>query len=598
MRGLQAKLTIILVSFLLVHALAASVISSTLYETAVSDSILTEARQKLSQINVNLDNLINSAAAAGNLLGKDPELLNLLEKSSSQTFPGITRSDNPSFPSWYLKLTYPIMKKLNAVQYSMLYQFDASVYLIDENGIYYAPTSAGCIDVEQDPFIRETEERKGYIVYHTPSTDLDLFRSVNSRSLVISQAVRKNYSNKIIGTLLISMEFPDALASAFDISENSDGKILVLLDEKLRIAVGGEEMTAGIDWGAFDFHSDSLLSVQLDGVPYSLIFNRNYRTGWMLVQLIPQNTLFSQVKTLRNLNLAVLFVLIAVEILLCFFMLRHALRPLRQLSQLMTRVGEGEFDLSAPIQGNDEVAQISASFNTMVRRVDQLITNNKVQYQLREQAMLETLRSQINPHFLLNTLNDIKWLAILNQDQDVASALSKLGSLLETSLGRNSTFVTLNEEIRYVAKYVDLANLRFNNQLTIEFDIAPDTGGLFIPVLILQPLIENVAQHGLREDKKTEIRILSRIEDQMLILEMVDNGNGMPPEKLKEIRDELNDFENVPRKRIGVNNVHKRIVLTYGLPYGLSIDSEPGKGTQITLRFPIQQERRMDLTLC
>lgn len=597
MRTLLTKLVAIVVSFLLLHSALTYAVTNSLYGNAVSENILAETRQKLSQVSVNVDTLVSTAVAAGNLICKDNGLLRLLDESSRISTPSIPFSEDPGFSKWYLDVAYPLKEKISAVQNAMLYQHNASIYLLDNNGVYYTDMSAGFWDITDSPFIDQVIQKRGYIVHSVPATNFSMFSEMKSHSLMIAYAIRKNYSDKIIGTILIALEFPSSLSDAFEPS--ADGQTMFLLDADGRIAVGGNALAQEIDWNTIALSNDGRpLRLTADSETCYAISSQNQRTGWQLVQLIPSSTLFAELDTLRHIILWLLLVLSVIEALFIFLIIRQAMRPLQNLSQLITRVGEGDFSLSAPVRGRDEIARISNSFNIMVRQIDQLVKSNHAQHQLREQAMLETLRAQINPHFLLNTLNDIKWLAIINGDPAVGTMLSTLGGLLETSLGRNSTFVTLDEEIRYTEKYIKLANLRFNNCLMMELDISPDAGALYIPVLILQPLIENVTRHGLREDADTLIRIRARVEGEMLVVLMRDNGNGIAPDKLSEIRATMNDFQSVPRKSIGVNNVHKRIVLTYGSQYGLTIDSIPNQGTTITMRFPARREREADLSQC
>lgn len=592
MHSLLAKLIAVILIFLVLHSVLTFSLTSVMYGDVVSDNILEEARRRLQQINVNLDTLVNTAVSASNLLGNELEFTGLLKQSSQISTAEITLSSSPDFPRWYLDVAYPLKKKIHATNSAMLYQYNASVLLVDNNGVYYTAANSGFLGQDESGLIRRATESRGYIVYGVPAAEFDFFSGMSERSLLIAQALRHGMSANCVGTLLVALEFPESLAEAFEPMES--GQSLVLLDENGRLVIGGGRYTENVQWETLSLRDDGITTLSVNGDACYLISTQNDRTGWTLVQLIPRSVLFAELDTLRTMILGMLILLSLLELTLLFLVIRHAMKPLKNLNTLVNRVGEGDFSITAPVRGRDEVAQISANFNLMVRRVDQLVCYNKLQHQLRERAMLDTLRAQINPHFLLNTLNDIKWTAIIHQDQEVAKLLSTLGGLLETSLGRNSTFVTLDEELRYTEKYIELANLRFNNRLVMKQEVCPEAKLLYIPVLLLQPLIENVTSHGLREDEDVEIRIAATVGE-TLVISVTDNGNGIAPERLDEIRRSLNDFTVLNRKNIGVNNVHKRIVLTYGEGYGLSIDSVLGKGTAVRVTLPVQTERREDL---
>lgn len=596
MSTLLTKVMAIVVFFLLLHSILIFDVNTVLYGEAVSQNTLSEAQQKLEQISVNLNTLVDNLVACGNYVCRDSGLLDLLQRSCEISSPEINSSQHPDFAAWYLEVVRPILKRIANMRSSMLYQYDASMLLIDRNGAGCTDDRIVYVDIEQSKLIREILSKNGYILRGIPAYDPIAFPAMDENSLMIGYAIRRSYSNEVIGALLIAIQFPPALTEVFE--NPQDGYSLFLLGEDGQIVLGGNELIRRVDWSGIDLTGEDSVRLTLDGEDSYVICATVPHTRWRVVQVIPQRALFKELNALRRTSLMIIVGLSVTEFILLLLIVRHALRPLRDLNQLINKVGDGDFLISVPVHGHDEVAQISASFNAMVQRIDHLVKSNAIQHQMKEQAMLQTLRAQINPHFLLNTLNDIKWQAIIDGNRNVGSMLATLGGLLETSLGRGSTFVTLAEEIEYTEKYIRLANLRFGDRLKIRQDVDDEAKQLYIPVLILQPLLENITAHGLREDGDTHVEICARVNDDSLLITVRDDGNGITPEKLAEIHAAMADLENIPRRSIGVNNVHKRIMLRYGPEYGLTIESAVGQGTTVRMRFPICREMEVDLTPC
>ncbi|GIP60814.1 hypothetical protein J15TS10_46280 [Paenibacillus woosongensis] len=271
-------------------------------------------------------------------------------------------------------------------------------------------------------------------------------------------------------------------------------------------------------------------------------------------------------------------------------------RRLLRLSKHMSKVGSGSWKAFLTIDGKDEIGQLSRQFNGMVERLNQLM--NEVEESNYQKSLLEQkqndikfkmLASQINPHFLFNTLDSIRMEAHVRGQEDIAVAVWQLSSMIRSSLEIGNRAIQLREEMNIVLCYLELQKFRHEERLQYELNIEPDAEQVEILPLIIQPLVENSIIHGLenKEEGATLVQVhVYRIQEGVRI-EVIDNGAGISQDKLLEIHGHLEDLEEeAADRRIGLRNVHDRLILSYGKPYGLRIDSVEGKGTSVSFLIP------------
>ncbi len=226
----------------------------------------------------------------------------------------------------------------------------------------------------------------------------------------------------------------------------------------------------------------------------------------------------------------------------------------------------------------------------MVKEIDRLIKQLEEEHKMRERMYFETLQMQINPHFLFNALNAIKWMAIMKGQNEIGTTIAALGKLLETTLSKNGEIISLSEEIQCIDSYVLLQKMRYGDKFDIRYSIDETILSYKVPRLILQPLVENAIIHGFEDmELRGVITINGYKQSNVLFIEVIDNGRGMSPEKIDQILKGLyksNKFNN----NIGLKNINDRIKLYFGPDYGLAIRSEEGKGTLVRICLPLTQE--------
>jgi two-component system sensor histidine kinase YesM len=235
-----------------------------------------------------------------------------------------------------------------------------------------------------------------------------------------------------------------------------------------------------------------------------------------------------------------------------------------------------------------ELRQIIDVFNEMLRKVSRLMLDIKRQEQDKRKSDMEYLRAQINPHFIYNTLFSIKCMVSMGKNEQSEKMLSEFIAYLKSTLSYNSEYINVEEEIAGLKRYLAILKTRYGNDLSYVFSVEKDSKQCKIPVMVLQPLVENAVFHGIGPDnKKGVLKISSCTNQDRLIIEICDNGIGMTSNQIQNI---LND--NVQRtesngKHIGVYNVNQRIKLYFGEEFGIELSSFPNCGTKVRVILPI-----------
>lgn len=267
---------------------------------------------------------------------------------------------------------------------------------------------------------------------------------------------------------------------------------------------------------------------------------------------------------------------------------------LSNLSHKIERVAAGDLTTKVNIDGTDEIGQLSNQFNEMVDNlrgmIDQVIETNRQKNQIevnQNEMKFKMLASQINPHFLFNTLESIRMKAHIEGEKEIADVVKQLGQIIRKSLDTQGKPVPLKDEMELVRTYLDIQTFRYGDRLNYQLNIAPDTKEMLIQPLTIQPIVENAVYHGLEaKDTGGEVIISSYLEHNRVILSVLDNGVGITDERLKQIDAMLEEKETNGQNRIGLRNVHQRLKLMYGADAGLNISSQEGKGTHIQFSIP------------
>ena len=290
---------------------------------------------------------------------------------------------------------------------------------------------------------------------------------------------------------------------------------------------------------------------------------------------------------------ATALIAIGICITVSFIVSRHINLPLQKIVYAMQLMESGDFDQRAEIIDNDEFGYLASQFNNMCRKIKELFQKDHEKQELLRIAEMKNLHSQINPHFLYNTLDSIKWLAKMNHEQEIYTMVKNLGFMLKNSMHLSREFVTIRESLNMLEAYIGIQQIRFADKFVIGTEIEEAIMDHKIPTLILQPLVENAMIHGLEPKPGIgTLMIRGFVKQGRLIFQIQDDGIGMEETELAALIASLNDRDGT--EHIGLKNVNQRIKLYYGDAYGVSVESMPGRGSSFTLTLPFLEEWKND----
>lgn len=308
-------------------------------------------------------------------------------------------------------------------------------------------------------------------------------------------------------------------------------------------------------------------------------------TGWKIVSVMPMEKFLGDFSRTRTMAVMIIIVAILVMIFANQFVAVRVAKPLRSLEDSLTGIGIDR-EPQIYIGGPPEIQHLGETIRSMVEQLRQLTDDIVKEQEEKRKSELDALQSQINPHFLYNTLDSIMWMIEAEKYDDAISMVQALSRLFRISLSKGKNIITVGEELQHAKNYLDIQKYRYKNKFTSYFEIEEGIEKYKTIKLIIQPLIENAIYYGMEYmDGDGEIYVRAYTKEQDLFIEVEDNGLGMQKEQVESL---LTDGTRIRSKGfgIGIRNVHQRIQLYFGAEYGLEILSEPDEGTMVRIHLP------------
>ncbi|RKN78313.1 HAMP domain-containing protein [Paenibacillus ginsengarvi] len=337
---------------------------------------------------------------------------------------------------------------------------------------------------------------------------------------------------------------------------------------------------------------DSMFTVEVNSKVYK----------WSLLLMQPESEVYAKSKQMELYT----YVIIAISVLLALWIswavYSGIASPMQKLLQGMKRAGRGNFNVKLETDREDEFGYLTQSFNQMIQNQKQLIENGYEQQLRVALTELKFLQTQINPHFLYNTLDSIYWAAKNYEADEISEMVLNLSRFFRLSLSKGSDTFTVEETVSHLHYYVRVQQLRFLDKFAIAYDIQEESKAIPIMKLLLQPLVENAILHGLEQrDRGGELRVQIRLDDAYLHMTVSDNGVGMSAERMRYVQDELAQVFapdkpmlslppwEAPKDLYGLRNVASRIRLVYGKRSRMEVDSVEGEGTNVSVSLPLDR---------
>lgn len=309
-------------------------------------------------------------------------------------------------------------------------------------------------------------------------------------------------------------------------------------------------------------------------------------TGWKLVSVIPSSASYRGLKDIRYFVIMVVSITLLAMLLLNRFVAERVTSPIVRLNDSIKDVEMGKANPVVYIGGPSEIEHLGKTLRDSYEQIGQLMKDMVASQEEKRKSELDALQSQINPHFLYNTLDSIVWMIEGGKYNEAVYMITQLASLFRVALSGGKTIITIEDEMRHALNYMNIQKVRFKDAFTVEFDIDDRIKNLCTVKLIVQPILENAVYYGVKGMEDGEISVKGVLsENNDVYITVTDNGYGMNEEQLEYL---LTDNTRARKKGSGVGliNVQRRIQLRFGEQYGLKIESEPDEGTKVIIHLP------------
>lgn len=444
---------------------------------------------------------------------------------------------------------------------------------------------------EQEWFLKAVEEVEN-IHFSTPHVQ-NLFDDGTLRYYWVISSSRvveiAKGSDSDRGVLLVDMDYSSISRMMNQINKAENGQYYYLCDSNGKVIYHPRQ--AQINNGIASENSqfaatlkDGVYDDEFAGEDRKIIVNTISYTGWKLVGVMPPESFSYKMLDIQQFIVMFLLLIAMMLILVNRVVSARISSPILKLNQSVMEYEAGE-NPGIYVGGSLEIRHLGESIQNSYQRNADLMQKIVVEQNERRKSELDALQSQINPHFLYNALDSITWMIEGERNDEAAFTVTQLAKLFRISLSKGHTVISVKDEIQHAQSYMNIQKIRYKDSFSVVFDIEPKLFDYCAVKLILQPLLENAINYGIAGDEDGEIRITGRLEEENIVLEVQDNGIGIPEEEVELL---LTDSNRVRKKGSGVGlvNVNNRIQILFGKEYGLQIESELDEGTKVSVRIP------------
>lgn len=437
-------------------------------------------------------------------------------------------------------------------------------------------------------WVRETKQAVGGVslsASHVQNLVADDYRWV----ITLSRVIRNPYTNERQGLFFIDLNY-DTISNLCEKSAMGEHGYVFILDAagnviyhpKQQLLYTGlieEEIDKVLSCGEDYFITDGR-----DGCLYTMSVSD--KTGWTVVGVSYLDEMMETRRWITWTFFLTAVVLVSVAVLLSGFLADRITLPILKLRESMREVEKGNFEkASVVVTEKNEIGSLGNSFNLMTRKIQELMAQNVEEQKEKRKIELRALQSQINPHFLYNTLDSIIWMAESGENEEVVQMTAALATMMRQSFNNKAEIVSLEAEMEHVESYLMIQKMRYMDKLN--FSVSLEEGIRECPIvkLVLQPLVENAIYHGIRyKNGSGTVRVIAKREGEEIHITVEDDGVGMSEQALQHIFDEHK--VNYNSNGVGVYNVERRLKLYYGNAYGLFYESERNRGTRVLMKIP------------
>jgi two-component system, sensor histidine kinase YesM len=583
--SLPYRVKLILVFSFLILLTATILGSITYYQFAKSSQNKTEEYQiqLADQINQHLNRYLKEMQIISLSPFYDQEVLDILKSHQ-------TPSNGTSFP--------PAAERVPMWRYisSLIHMRNEirGIHIMANDGTIFSNLDSNTVMLKvfetDNDWIKEIKQADGEWVLlplHKPNYYLNKDTSVFS----VARLIRDPSGNEPLG--IIKIDLKQELINEIVSNSNIKSNIFILDKDNHFIYPNKEDKLIESSFLSEieNIKVNNYTNIPIDGTEYMMVYHQSSYSGVKTIMLTPRSSVFSEVNHLRKVIILVVIAGILVSFLLGFLLSKPLVGSIHTLRKAMGKVEKGNFAQRVTIHSNDEIGELGQGFNLMINEIDRLVSEVYKTSLREKEAEIRALQSQMNPHFLYNTLESINMLAITKGNLEVSDMVSSLGKLLRYTIDNSSKIITLDEELAFIRSYVAIQKVRIGENLQFCEEIDQSLNQVLLPKLVLQPFVENAIVHGIVQ-QGGHIFIKACEEKGILKITISDNGKGISELeliKLKRLIENQQQISSEKHNGIALSNVHERLQLLYGKPFGITVDGREQKGFSVTLTIPIQR---------
>lgn len=409
------------------------------------------------------------------------------------------------------------------------------------------------------------------------------------------------------GIIVLNTLELEKLVKINNITENS---LFAILDQDNNVVVSNRDLNTGdvyenIFWDEENREAVTTVAEYsgMESIAQCMFIEEN---GWKIVSILPREELISDIHDVLQDGLLLVFISSLGLMLFGHFIIKNITDPIHTIVDFLQRTESDTLQRRIEIPQQNEIAIIASNINITLDRVEQM-TQEIVDHQARlyesklaeRDAELAALQSQINPHFLYNTLNCISSMGLAYDIPEISDISVAMSNVYRYSI-KGDMMVPLNRELQCIKEYMRIMDIRFGGKFETEYRFDDEILELYTLRMILQPIVENAVYHGMElRNRKGKLILEGKVSDEKLILTVTNDGKGMSPEVLATLRKTISDYEsaglyNAEKSSIGLGNINKRIKIQFGAQFGLYVESEETVGTKVTLVLPVIREQQMN----
>lgn len=583
--SLPYRVKLILVFSLLILLTATILGSITYYQFAKSSQNKTEEYQiqLADQINQHLNRYLKEMQIISLSPFYDQEVLDILQSHQTQ-------SEGTSFP--------PAAERVPMWRYisSLIHMRNEirGIHIMANDGTIFSNLDSNTVmlkvfetDNDWIQKIRQADGEWVLLPLHKPNYYLNKDTTVFS----VARLIRDPSNHEHLG--IIKIDLKQELINEIVSNSNTKSHIFILDKNNEYIYPNKEDklIKATFLSEIENIKVNNYTNIPIDGTEYMMVYHQSSYSGVKTIMLTPRSSVFSEVNHLRKVIILVVMVGILISFLLGFVLSKPLVESIHTLRRAMGNVEKGNFEQRVTINSNDEIGDLGKGFNLMTNEIDRLVTEVYKTSLREKEAEIRALQSQMNPHFLYNTLESINMLAITKGNLDISDMVSSLGKLLRYTIDNSSKIITLDEELSFIRSYVAIQKVRIGENLQYSEDIDPTLHSVLLPKLVLQPFVENAIVHGIVQ-LGGHILIKAYVESGLLKISISDNGKGITELELTKLKRLIENQQHISSEKhngIALSNVHERLQLLYGKQFGISINGREKSGFSVTLTIPIHR---------